>query len=502
MRVFSRIVLVAVAAVLLAPAAFASHLEADCPLQLVASNPPASAFYQSPHGVFRFGSQVFALRGQTVTTYTVTDLGDLQIAREDFVGALGARESNGGVAFNAGFMYVSSEAGLEVLDLRGTRPGGTAPSLVMRIPGLHYRRLTVNPGSNLLAGLFPATDLPCAPLLGSTTCFNNIDLYDVSNPQNVHRVGQLTSFNTEAIAYNDVAFNYGFLVATGVGGTFAYNVNNPAAPSRAGQDVTPGLFLASNGTNFLAVGNDQSILTFQIQVPGPASAFFNPFELHTLATLRLERVNPIAFHHQAWIDDAAGRLITMVDEVDPHTLLPARTFAFDTFDYAVPMYEGKDPRLYEQVSYTQTDEVKHNPVAVGPYIYVIGERSGLQSYGVCGQMDGRIEWDAPQSLPCGGAEIHGWVTGATKIANVELFLDGGSLGAATLTGPPRTDIPSTTPVTPWRINVNLDATPKGEHVLRAVGTDITGNRRQFSSVRVVFGGPGQNCFVRRRSSGK
>src|SRR5947207_4803828 len=144
MRVFLRIVLVAVAAAMLSTsAAFASHLEADCPLQLVASNPPASAFYQSPHGVFRSGSQVFALRGQTITTYTVTDLGDLTVAREDFVGALGARESNGGVAFNNGFMYVSSEAGLEIVDLRGRRPGGTPPLLIARIPGLHYRRMAV-----------------------------------------------------------------------------------------------------------------------------------------------------------------------------------------------------------------------------------------------------------------------------------------------------------------------------------------------------------------------
>lgn len=503
MRVFLRIVLVAVVAAMLSTsAAFASHLEADCPLQLVASNPPASAFYQSPHGVFRFGTQVFALRGQTLTTYTVTDLGDLTIAREDFVGTLGARESNGGVAFNAGFMYISSEAGLEILDLRGVRPGGNAPLLVSRIAGLHYRRMAISP-SNILAAVYPSTDLPCAPLIGSTTCFNNIDLYDVSTPTNVRRVSQITSFNSEAIAWNDVAFNYGFLIATGIGGTFAFNINNPAAPTRFANDSTPGIFLASNGANFLAIGNDSAILTEIIQIPNLTNPFFfNPFELHTLATLQMERSNPIAFHHQAWIDDAAGRLITMVDEVDPHTLQPARTFAFDTFDYAVPMYEGKDPRLYEQVSYTLIDEVKYNPVAVGPYVYVIGERSGLQSYGVCGQMDGRIEWDSPQTLACGGAEIHGWVTGTTKIANVELFLDGGSLGAATLTGPPRTDVPSTTPVTPWRINVNLDATSKGEHVLRAVGTDILGNRRQFSSVRVFFGGPGQNCFVRRRASGK
>lgn len=501
MRVFLRIVLSAVAAALfLAPVALASHLEADCPLQLVATNPPASAFYTSPHGVFRFGSQVFALRGQTLTTYTVNDLGELTVAAENFVGALGARESNGGVAFSNGFMYISSEAGLEVLDLRNVRPGGSAPVLVSRMAGLHYRRMAVN-SRNILAAVFPASDLPCPPNPAGTACFNMIDLYDVSNTSNIRRVGRIFSFESGVVA-NDVAFNFNFLVATGVGGTVAYDVTTPSSPLRVGFDLTQGLFLASNGSNLLAIGSDSAILTEIIQPPSPANAFFNPFELHTIAALRNERTNPIAFHHQAWIDDVNGRLITMVDEIDTRTLQPARTFAFDTFDYAVPMYEGKDPRVYEQVSYTLIDEVKFDPVAVGPYIYIIGERSGLQSYGVCGQMTGRIEWDNPQSLPCGGAEIHGWVTGATKIANVELFLDGGSLGAATLTGPPRTDIPATTPVTPWRINVNLDATAKGEHVLRAVATDILGNRRQFASVRVVFGGPGFNCFIRRRASGK
>jgi hypothetical protein len=433
MRVFKRIVLVSMAAVLLVPAAFASHLQADCPMQLVASNPPASAFYQSPHGIFRFGTQVFALRGQTMTTYTVNDLGDLIVARQDFVGALGARESNGGVAFNNGLMYISSEAGLEVLDLRNASPGGGPPVLLTRIPGLHYRRMAIS--GNLLAALFPATDLPCAPQLGSTTCFNNIDLYDISNTQNIHRVGQITSFNSEAIAFNDVAFNFGFLVATGIGGTFAYNVTNPASAVRIAFDNMPGIFIASNNMNFLAVGNDDAILTYQIAVPSSTTVFFNPFELHTLATLRVDRTNPIAFHHQAWIDDVQGRLIAMVDEIDPHTLLPARTFAFDTFDYAVPMFEGSDPRIYEQVSYTDVDEVKYNPVAVGPYVYVIGELSGLQSWGVCGQMDGRIEFGTLQGVPCGGSEIHGWVTGTTKIANVEVFLDSGSLGSADLSGP-------------------------------------------------------------------
>ena len=85
----------------------------------------------------------------------------------------------------------------------------------------------------------------------------------------------------------------------------------------------------------------------------------------------------------------------MVDEMDPQTLQPARTFAFDVFDYDVPMFEGKDPREYEQVSYTQGDEVKFNPLAVGPFVYVIGEVSGLAELR-CVRPDGRpIEWSRP-----------------------------------------------------------------------------------------------------------
>ena len=75
MRVFSRLAFVVLAvAVLSAPTAVADQYQATCPLTLVATNAGPTAFYQSPHGVFRFGSQVFALRGQTLTTYTVTEL--------------------------------------------------------------------------------------------------------------------------------------------------------------------------------------------------------------------------------------------------------------------------------------------------------------------------------------------------------------------------------------------------------------------------------------------
>ena len=82
-----------------------------------------------------------------------------------------------------------------------------------------------------------------------------------------------------------------------------------------------------------------------------------------------------------------------------------------------------------------------------------------------------------------------------------MFLDGTSLGTGQLTGPDRIDIPSRTPVQEWREFVNLDNTSKGDHLLRAVGTDVNGNRRQFASVHVFFNGPGANCTTRRRTSG-
>jgi hypothetical protein len=496
MRVFPRIVLILAIVVLSASPLLSQPIPSGCPLTLVGTNPPpaSSAFYQSPHGVFRYGSQVFVLRGQTLTTYNVTDLGDLQVIREDFVGSLAARESNGGVTFAGGFLGVSSEAGFEIFDLRDVRAGGSAPRLMSRTPNMHYRRLAVN--GSIVAGLFPATDLPCAPGAG---CQNAVDLIDVSNPDVPVRVASLGSGSFGGL--NDVAFVRGALVITGTGGTFVFDISTPTTPASLFSVPTAGTFLATDGSNMLAVGNDTSILTYSVSgVSGFSSMTL--IALHTLATLQMEHSNPIMFHPQAAIDVQNAHLITMVDERDPQTLLPARTFAFDVFDYTASMFAGRDPRMYEQVSYTQGDEVKYNPLPVGPFVYVVGELTGLQTYGACGQMAGRIEWDSTAALPCGGAEIHGWVTGTTKIASVELFLDGGALGPASFNNVPRTDIAATTPVQGWRVSVNLDTTAAGEHVIRAVGTDINGNRSQFASQRVIFGGPGKNCFTRRRTSSR
>lgn len=501
MRVFSRIALVVfAAAVLSAAAAFGQPIVATCPLTLVAQNAPATDFYKSPHGVFRFGTQVFELRGQTLTTYAITPLGDMQVAREDFVGAMAAREENGGVAFNNGFLFLSSEAGLEIFDLRNVRVGGNAPLLVSRSPNLHYRRLAAF--GNTLAALFPATDMPCY-VNGSFTCFSVVDLFDISNPAAPVIAGSINSRGQVMASYNDIAFNFGNLMITGFHGTAAFNVDNRALPRFLDNTATPGTFLVSNGTNLLGVGKADQILTFRIAQPGSPLflGIFNPLTLHTPAPVGIERANPLVFHPQASIDEQSNRIITMIDELDPQTLKPARTIAFDVFDYGVFMYEGSLPRVYEQISFLpQQDEVKWNPLAVGPLIYVVGELSGLQTYGACGQMTGRIEFSGVGGLGCSGAELHGWVTGALKITNVELFLDGASLGSASITGPPRIDIPSTTPVTPWKIAVNLDNTPRGEHLIRAVGTDVNGNRRQFASQRVLFPGPGSNC-IRRRATG-
>src|SRR5438045_5268893 len=230
MRVTIRIALFLAVFTVTAPL-FADHFIADCPLTLAANTPasPNATFALSPHGVFRMGSQVFVVRGGLLSTYTVTDLGDLQLARpDDVLSSLAGRESNGGIAFSGGFLFLSSEAGLEVFDLRNVRAGGSAPLLVSRTPGLHYRRLAVN--GNILAALFPATDYPCA-VNGSINCFNQIDLYNITNLASPTRLSTISSLNSFFVGFNDVAFNQGILVATGIGGTFAFSIANPSIPA-------------------------------------------------------------------------------------------------------------------------------------------------------------------------------------------------------------------------------------------------------------------------------
>jgi hypothetical protein len=498
MRVLSRVALVVVLFLLLVPALSANHLQGDCPLSLVSQNAPATSFELSPHGVFRNGNVVHVLRGQVLSTYNVTDLGELSIAREDFVGSMGAREDNGAAVFSNGYLFLSSEAGLEIYDLRNVRAGGGAPILVSRTAGLHYRRLAIN--GNTLAGLYPIEDYPCAPVQFSSACTNTIDIWNISTLTLPNRIATIhTVSNNVFPAYNDIVFSGGFLVAASTDGIVTYNMSNPAAPVQAAVNPLIVRWLTSPGTNVFGAGTD---ITLNIMTVNSVGAMSLISILNAPLFLTLDRINDIAFHPQAYIDEMNSRVVTMIDEIDPMTGTPARTIAFDVFDLGMPGYEGSADRLYENVTLTDRDEVKHNPVAVGPYVYVVGEQSGMQTYGACGILAGKIELDSVTHLTCSGSEIHGWVTGAQKIANVEVFLDNGALGAASLTGLIRTDISSRTPVQAWRMNVNLDLTTRGEHTLRAVGTDILGNRRQFASQRIFFPGPGGNCSSRIRAVGR
>ena len=495
MRVLSRVALVVIVLILSVSPLAADHLLGECPLTVVGSDEVSGQFFESPHGSFRSGNQVFVLRGSRLVTYAVNDLGELTPVREDTLGTLANRTSNGGVAFNNGYLYISSDAGLEVFDLRQVRPGGSDPTLVSRTSGMHYTRLAAN--GSVLAALYSAQDLPCYPL-GSSFCFNTIDILSISDPARPFRLSQISSLMSSSyIGFEDIAFNRGFLFAAARGGIIGFNLTNPSAPVSFGASTASrGTFLVTNNTNLLGVGNEGSIDLFTV---APSGAF-SRVAIFNLATLTIDRANPIMFHPQAWLDEANGRLITLIDEKDPHTLKPARTIAFDVFDFTVPMWEGAFQRGYEDISWVTPDEVKHNPIAVGSSVYVVGERNGVQAWGSCGVASGRIEFDNTRGLNCGGTELRGWVTGSQKIANVEILLDSGSLGSAELGGPPRTDVASRWPVQTWRLGVNLDQTPRGEHTIRAIATDALGNRRQIAAVTVFFAGPGSNCTDRRRAA--
>lgn len=497
MRVWSRIALVVV--VLLSGFSLsADHFQAQCPLSLADSTPAETDFYRSPHGVFRSGNLVYVLRGQVLTTYTTNDVGNLQIVREDPLGSLVGSETEGGVAFANNHLFISTEAGLEIYNLTNVRPGGGAPAPVQRAPGaagFHYRRIAVS--GNRLAGLYPSTDLPCYPT-GSFECTNQIDILDISNLTNPVRIGGIASTASPLFrGLNDIAFHSGYLIAVGERSLIAFDITNPGAIRDVSTVDRGGQWLISNGTNFLGVGRDNEIDVYTVR-PGTFPFFTRDILFSLPGYLALGRANPIRFSRHAYYDETNARLITMVEEVDQQTLDAARTIAFDVFDLTVPRFEGSAERIYEDVTMLQDDEVKYNPVAAGAYVFVIGEETGLQSYGSCGVAAGRIELESPLHLTCGGARINGWVTGQYRIKNVELFLDNQPLGAASLGGPLRNDVSSPTPVVPWNIRVNLDALPAGEYQLRAIATDANNVRRQFAMKRLYFPGPGGNCTVPRR----
>ena len=502
MRVWSRIALVILLLVCSAPTLTADHLISDCPLSLVstAPQPLATELDASPHGVFRSGTTLYVLRGNILSTYATTDVGDITASREDQLQTLVGREKEAAVAFSNGFLYISGEGGLEVFDLRNVKPGSDAAvPLPVRRAGFHYRRLAIS--GNRLAGLFPLTDMPCYPYLNipqAEICSTKVDIFNIATPTNPTFLASIDSRSkTTYRGFNDIAFNFGYLFLLDENGLFTLDITNPASPTTIFSEPYTGKWLVSNGTDFIAVGSDYVFKSFRV-APNTIP-FLSARGLNSIAQyLTIDRSNSIRFNRNAFYDDAAGRFITLVEEIDQMTLQPARTIAFDVFDFTVPAFEGAAERIYENVTETYDNEVKYNPLPIGPYIYTVGSESGLQSWGACGQVTGQIELDNTSHLPCGGTEIHGWVTGAQRILSVELFLDNTSLGTALIGGPQRTNISSKTPVFNWRVRVELDQTARGEHVLRAIGTDALGNRRQFASKRLFFAGPGQNCVVPRR----
>lgn len=486
------LVVVALLAAFVAPAALADHFVSDCPLSLVGSAGPSTPFGSSPNGVFKNGSVIYSLRGDRLTTFSINDVGEVIVARDDEMAPFAGRDVDGGTAYGAGYLYVSSEAGLEIFDLRTVQPGpfGTEPTRIARIPGLHYRQMTVS--GNLLAAVYPMYDIPCTPV-GFGTCGNSIDIYNVSNPEAPFLVARIPSTNF-FLGFNDVEFANGYLYSTGPGGTYAFDVSNPSNPVIVFALPIIAEFLVTNGTNLLGIGQETQIGVFTIG-PGPVLQQFHVFRLPTI----VNRSNELMFNREALFDTT--RLVTLIDEKDPMTGRAARTIAFDVFDFTVPFYEGTSPRIFEDVTFTLPDEVKHSPVVAGPFVYVNGEISGLQVWGACGQIAGGIESGRIENTPCGGFELRGFVTGALRITDVEIFLDGTSLGNATVGGA-RFDIASKTPVVNWRLPVNLDNVSRGNHTIRAVGTDADGNVRQFASKTVFFNGPGRNCTPRRRGLGR
>lgn len=490
MRAFRFLLLGVFAFALMATGAFAEHLQANCPLTYVGATDPASPFFLSPHGNFRNGSVVYSLRGGTLTTLNVTDLGNVEVVREDYISSMANHDEQGGVTYNAGFMFVSGEEGLEIFDLRNVKAGGSAPVLISRTKVPHYRRITVQ--GNVLAALFPAIDLPCQAD-GTVRCRNQIDLYNITNLSAPFKAGQIVA-DSKYIGFNDIKFAAGHLYATGFGGTHAFDVTNPAAPLSRYAQSTVGQFLTTNGTSIIGIGQETLIGVYTIQIPPPRLNYFAVFTLPSI----WDRADALMFNPEAYLDD--NRLITLIDEKDPLTGKPARTVAFDAFDFSVPLYQGSDDRIFENVSFTFPDEVKYHPLLVGSFVHVIGEISGIQKWGSCDQMAGYVAFDFIQALPCGGAELQGAITSKHKIVGVELYIDNRSLGFAHL-GEERYDVSNASgPIRSFSMNVDLDNETRGEHFLRAVGTDIFGNRRQFWTKEVFFPGPGENCTHRKRSS--
>ena len=223
----------------------------------------------------------------------------MQIAREDFIGALAARETKGGVAFNAGFLYVSSEAGLEIYDLRNVRAGGTAPILVSRTPGLRYHRLAVS--GNMLAALYPG-HRPAVlrerhgqlDLLQPDRHLQRRQSARAGRASARSRRSSIRSAATTTSPSTSASWSPPATAAPSPGTS-----RNPAAPTliaAASQSRAPSWSATARTSS--ASATTTSIITYTF-TPTAGDAFFTRSRYHSTANLQVERANPIVFHPQA-----------------------------------------------------------------------------------------------------------------------------------------------------------------------------------------------------------
>jgi len=216
---------------------------------------------------------------------------------------------------------------------------------------------------------------------------------------------------------------------------------------------------------------------------------------------RVGRGNPIVFHPQVAFDEILGvRMIALIDELDPLHRMPARTIALDVFDLSVPPSSGSDRHAFETVTRTYPDEVKSDPLVTSRFVHVIGSQDGVETWGGCDDVIGRIDTDDFPQLTCGDIEIHGTVTSGVTISVVDLILDDRYLGTATLgASSRRADLPGAV-VRNWSLRTNFGIVQPGNHRLTAIATDVHNKEHRFASQTVFLAGT--KCSQRRRAGSK
>jgi hypothetical protein len=511
LRVFGRAGLVVALSVV--PALF-SQVTTQCPLTLISTDKVSAEGGVSPHGLFVYGSRAFELRGRTLATLDVSDFGDMQIAREDAIDSLSAADPSAAVAFSDGLLYVSGGPGLEIFDLRSVRAGGNAPILVSRTAGLHYERIAVS--GDIFAGIVvPALGATCAPV-SDHACANSLDFIDIGNPAAPLLVRSVSSAGIDD-RFNDVAFAGRGLFAPGMVRTWSFVVEHPSSAVLAGSIPLPGAFVSTNGAKFgrwcagpllgpctspayVVIGSNTQLSLLTFDANDPENLPLHLGAIYTLPHLTTGG-DSIAFHPQVAFDEIAGvRMVAMIDQLDPERVFPTRTLAFDIFDLQAAVPSDPNRRSFETISYTNSDEIKSDPVATGRFLHVTATGGGLETWGGCDEVTGRIATDDFPKLTCSDVEVHGTVRSATTISVVDVLLDNLYIGTATLSAVTGEVGSPGAPLQTWSLRTNFGIVARGDHRLTAVAMDVNLKEHKFASQTVFLAGT--TCTHRRRAGSK